>query len=228
MGRARHHGRRKLDSMSISSAEIETIVSVVLKRLQSMTAAPIVTQDSGSAAEDAHLLQLSCSLVTLESLRDRLSDISVVQVPKHAVVTPAVVDELRSRGISLQKIDSTASDSCVSASPLLVISPPGRQIDQGDSSIVQVQSNRCPDEARLLARHVAVQNGRGIWWTIHPYSAALACRSKQEIRAVQLLRPEDLGRAIDQANPNVLILDDQNWSSGNITNVLGAWLGSTE
>ncbi|MGB7324623.1 MAG: hypothetical protein WBD31_07115, partial [Rubripirellula sp.] len=102
-----------------TASEIETIVRVVVERLRGLQSAQVAT--SAPASELTHVIEqsspqtklvahigkpndpqtlsLDSRLVTLEHLRGRLQGIAVLEVVKRAIVTPAVIDSLKDRGI---------------------------------------------------------------------------------------------------------------------------------
>ena len=87
----------------IANAElIDTIVREVIRRLTAMGA--VIESDGGTKGTSVSAVQevvVGERLITLETLRGRLSGARRVVVGKSAVVTPAVRDELRDREIEL-------------------------------------------------------------------------------------------------------------------------------
>lgn len=84
----------------LTQEQLEWIVSEVVRRLKAAGATPAAGQAEGTPRS----LTLTCRLVTLETLRGKLGSVSAVQVPGKAVVTPAVVDELKERKIRLIRV----------------------------------------------------------------------------------------------------------------------------
>ncbi len=88
----------------LNPSEIERIVRQVVERLL-REGAP-TTSPSAKGATAGHL-RLETKLVTLASLEGKLgAETSVLSVPAKAVVTPAVRDELKTRGVELRRGDS--------------------------------------------------------------------------------------------------------------------------
>ena len=85
--------------MTLSAKQLEWIVGEVIRRLR---AEPTLAAGNGSAAAGG-ALALNDRLVTLTTLRGRLDGVRSVRVPSGAVVTPAVRDELKQRGIELMR-----------------------------------------------------------------------------------------------------------------------------
>jgi hypothetical protein len=80
--------------MTVTPEQLEWIVQEVIRRLRA-------ADDEQPPPAAASELRLSDRVVTLAALKDRLNNVSRVSVPSKAVVTPAVRDELRQRGVEL-------------------------------------------------------------------------------------------------------------------------------
>ncbi|MBA2117908.1 hypothetical protein [Bremerella alba] len=88
---------------NFSSQDIERIVRMVVERLMRDGAS-----SPQAATESVGELRLDVKLVTVETLKNTLNEsITVLCVPTKAVVTPAVKDELKQRGVELRRIDQT-------------------------------------------------------------------------------------------------------------------------
>jgi hypothetical protein len=108
--------------MNLTAADIDRIVAEVVRRLRAMTAGSsndqgresLVKSDSTNSNDVTRQrlptpsvwrstsvgdLQLTERVVTLGTLKGRLDGISKVIVTNRAVITPAVKDELKQRGI---------------------------------------------------------------------------------------------------------------------------------
>ncbi len=90
--------------MSDSALDIESVVREVIRRLTNGGNG----RDTGVGADegqntDAGTMRLTEQVVSLAQLEGRLDCVSRLVVPSHAVVTPAVSDELRKNGITLQR-----------------------------------------------------------------------------------------------------------------------------
>jgi hypothetical protein len=77
--------------MNISDQQLEWIVQEVIRRLRALDGQPPAGGE----------LRLSERLVTLATLRGRLSNVGRLIVPPRAIVTHAVRDELKQRQIEL-------------------------------------------------------------------------------------------------------------------------------
>ena len=87
-------GLRNPRQVKLSQEQLEWIVREVVRRLQ--------TAESSSGSEIVtSRLALSERLITTETLRGKLEGVQQVNTPPGAVVTPAVVDMLRDKQITL-------------------------------------------------------------------------------------------------------------------------------
>src|SRR5688572_3659926 len=103
--------------MNLTAADIDRIVAEVVRRLRAMTAGSssdggresLAKKDLANSNDSNRQrlptpsisqLQLTEHVVTLSALKGRLDGVSNVIVSNRAVITPAVKDELKQRGIS--------------------------------------------------------------------------------------------------------------------------------
>ncbi len=114
-----------------STEEIERIVREVMAQLgvasKSAAAPPLAAPADASLAvsptvRDGEVF-VDCRVVTLESIAGRLQGAKQLMVPPGALVTPAVRDELRRKGVAL--VRGSAAATCAKGLPrvLLVVGP---------------------------------------------------------------------------------------------------------
>ena len=243
---------------ALSYSEVEAIVRVVLQRLrsaqsaQSNVARPNVARRS--AAEPNNVpsltpnssphspLRLEQPLLTLEHLRDNWNGLRIVQVPARCVVTPAVVDELRQRGVVLERFaNSTAADAAhtdgASAKLLVLASKHNHSGLAGQLAGSGVNlhwlDHNSPDPASqelalaAVGKHVTPSADRFcLWCTTRPFAALQACCQDAHVRVVQLPQLEDLPRAVEQARPNVIVVDSSRWGTSAIAQLVRNWTRS--
>ncbi|MGE3777471.1 MAG: hypothetical protein AB7F89_09825 [Pirellulaceae bacterium] len=93
--------------MTFEPEFVEFIVQEVLRRLAA--GGLVVAPEGGAGALPAQELVLADRLVTLATVQGRLNGVRSLVVPGRAVVTPAVRDELRARGIHLRREEPCGS-----------------------------------------------------------------------------------------------------------------------
>lgn len=238
--------------MHLSAAEIETIVNVVVGRLRGLVrddagnAGGNLPKLAGNATPGASTtydttchdntpgttgrLRIATSPVTWQDLRDQMSGVQVVEVSARAVVTPAVLDELRDRGIQLHRAarltesDGRASTSAIENPQMLLLGPIARRLEHPSIEFTPSTANSAADVCRIAA-HLN-SGGRGaIWCSPTPYAASRAATANSSLLAIHLGSIQSLPQAVREADPNVLILDDAAWESSDLQELTEIWKG---
>jgi hypothetical protein len=83
--------------MTFSEEQVERIVVEVIRRLRLLGALP----DSGDHGDCQNELRVGERVVTMRTLEGRLGGVKRFIVAARTVVTPAVIDELKTRRIEL-------------------------------------------------------------------------------------------------------------------------------
>ena len=96
--------------MELSAQDIERIVSEVVRRLR-QAGVDVQSKDDGPSASTAEAAggttcTLSEHVISMDSIQGRLENVQQLVVGARAGVTPAVVDTLRERKITLQRAAS--------------------------------------------------------------------------------------------------------------------------
>ena len=227
--------------MSSSSQEIETIVRMVIDRLRDNAVSTGTGTRSNAVASlspEPETLVIAEPLVTLKSLDNRLQGIKTLRVLPRSVVTPAVADELRRNGIglvrSLDTVSKSAADrtnqsaKALSTADFCVVVPsqkfPVIQAVNKHLSIGFIEDSK--SDARIVEELSCVftSSVRAVWSASRPYAAQSACnRIQQNLSAVCLMQAADLQLAIEQAQPNLIIVDDNRWSGFQIAKLIHVW-----
>ncbi len=211
--------------MTITSAEVEAIVRVVLRRLAGgnlsspKPGASDATSHGGDGTLPASTLVLDERLITLDSLKGKLADKTSLQVPHNAVLTPAVLDELRGHGVELQKVNFAPAPNTWPGGPdsrLLVVAGGSLHAALGTLGEFTACSKNSPADVRRIAAHLNSGGKAAIWNTTTPFAAIRAAASNSSLQAVQLHRLEDWQRAVSQADPNVVIIDQESWKANQL------------
>lgn len=220
---------------SVSAAEIEAIVRLVLERLQTLaTARPLphhqetpsiavqATVPPIATSQDRTKLFLPHRLVTLEQLRGRLDQVRTVEVPRGTVVTPAVKDELRQRGIQLRRV--FAEFPRVARSPeLLLIAAEKKSLPSSPRIVAEYREVDIHATVERVQEHLETPHRAVVWCSVHPFAVQQMLGRIPAIRAAQLFSLSDLARAVDEVQPNVLVLDDRRWSLSDLNTLVHQW-----
>lgn len=228
--------------MQPSSNDIEQIIRVVMQRL---AAAGDLMSGVGSIADTRELdseLVLRDRVVTLATLDGKLSGKKKLRVHPRAIVTPAVVDELRRFKVELVRDDvksssraATSADAnsnpsrntatAASQAPILVC---GSALWFGSLSrhlcSKQATVQPCDDAAAigLLTQHKSRGGSQAIWLTTTPFAATIAIAKAACCTAVLLPSLADLNAALEQAQPECLIVDASRTTVAAVGNMVRA------
>jgi hypothetical protein len=224
--------------MQPTSNDIEQIIRVVMQRL---AAAGDFVSGVGAIADpsaDSDLV-LTDRVVTLKTLEGKLSGKRRLRVHPRAVVTPAVADELRKAKVELVRDGASsairthsASDvaTTVSAKPII---PHHAPVLVCGSAVwfnslprhlcpKQATVSQCDDSAAvdLIKQHKARGGQRSIWLTATPFAASVAVARANCCTAVLLPNLGELKSALEQANPECVIVDASRFTVAAIGNLV--------
>lgn len=228
--------------MNITAAQIEDIVRVVLQRLQSDAATPQIVPAlpsqkmdlQGEAKQDFQSavpgeLRLTDRVITLDTLKGRWSGTQSVVIHPKAVVTPATLDELRTRNIRLVRQLPQSNLASRRKAPLLLVTTQSQLNLLGKRVCSQQAESLASDEIdtglAAVSSHLAASGSGVVWCTETPFAAVAATYGKTW-RTVQLLDQRDLAPALQQAEPNVIVVDRRTWTEPAIANLIRNWYRS--
>jgi hypothetical protein len=202
--------------MTVDSSLVDRIVHGVLQQMQkpapsavksTPVAAPPIPAPPKSGGEH-HLPQPVITAGLIDEQVPRT--VSVVVVTPRAVVTPAAIDTLRARKVSLRRETPSKPEA---ASPVRRLAIVVRNTPAIERLAKQKSWRRellgCPDDAAKLAIS-AITRGEAdrvlIFAAQHHRAAALANRNAA-VKAVAVSSFDDLRGALEQIRANVLCLD---------------------
>ncbi len=215
-----------------ASINIEAIVEAVVARLQQRHPSADSEPDNQPATPQpqvaAGVKEIDQQVVALEHLRGALTDVTTVQVRSDAIVTPAVMDELRSKNIKLRRTRSPHSSGpaakkilLLSCGQLTSIVGRSRQLENCEALAIGDQT---ADATRAATQRIQQDSSaRIVWHTPKPFAASLVSQGPGKTRAVQLNHPGQLQQAIQEASPNLLILDSALWTDSAVVRLLNQW-----
>jgi len=196
----------------MATSEIDAIVAEVVRRLQLVAQAPPpATEAAGSDRPPGSTLRVTNRVVTLAQLEGRLAGVTQVLVLPKAVVTPAVLDELKQRGIRLTRCPKLA-EAGRGAEWLVVAADPAvaRKLDderRGETVLARIVTAADVQQAvRRLAEHCRAGQ-RAVWVAREPFAAVAAAFGTKSLRAAYITAPNEVAAAVQQISANVLVFD---------------------
>ncbi len=187
-----------------------------------MGAADALTQSSDTLVIDA-------AVVSLATLQKQLSGHKTIQVAPKSIITPAVKDFCREKGISIVRGESVAKPSSEIALISDSLSKPARPqrliVVGGSDAMDAVAKQLCPKQARVLATVAddsaavraaleGLQSGHqaAVLWSDTPFATNWQASRIDSLRPAMVSQWSELGQAIREVPLNLLILPKQNWS----------------
>ena len=215
--------------MSTISSDIDRIVAEVVRRLQSLTVRDstigvdsVVNTEASKPATD---LVLNDRLVTLAQIEGRLAGIKRLIVVANAVVTPALVDEIRGRKITLERSGITKVNLKSAGTPIRNLVVPVVRIEVlatredlirmaiGNEIAIYEASNWMG--ARNLLLRLTLQHSRPvIVVTDKPFLATSECNRYERLRAAYVSDANWLSQAESELTPNVIVIRPNDDSLG--------------
>lgn len=230
--------------MNITADQMEDIVRVVLQRLRSEVPAPAITpslpspavstdatggNSASTVSEQPGRLRLSERVVTLELLKGKLDGLTALVVHPKAVVTPAVLDELRRRQLRLHR-ELPTTVHVQRHVPLLLVCPNqhlvaiGKRVcSQQATTIVDAGSE---NSLAAIRNHLQAGGQAAVWCSTNPFAAIASTFGDSTLRPLSLNDLKQLSAALTQARPNLIIVDAQAWSVAAINNLVATWTRS--
>jgi hypothetical protein len=215
--------------------QIETVVREVLRRLAAIERSTVAGESAPGSGPPA----LDCRerLVTWAGLAPRLRGVQHVRFPRGAVVSPLVIDELRHRSINWSF--ETREEVAVCRAPRTLhiwgdVSPDTQacsellvsQLTSPDVHVVvhlagdpaEAASPGGPPAADLESGGLAVALAR------RPWRATCELNRHGAFRAVAIHHLGMLRPAYEELRPNVLVLDVQRLSAGQVLHAVRTYL----
>jgi hypothetical protein len=229
--------------MQPSAIDIDQIVRVVMQRLAVGRDLMEGVAEMAQAPAESTELVVNDRVVTTHLVEDHLDGKRTLRVGSRAIVTPAVLDLLRAKKIELVResqarpdkqstgkspaasVGSSVASSAATVPPVLVCGSAvwfnslGRHLCPQQASV-----QACTDDAatQLIERSLRSGSRRAVWLTSRPFAAAATAQQTSKVVAVQLGSLADLSAALEQAQPQLLIVDSPRWTVAAIGNLVRA------
>ena len=200
------------NSGQLDAAIVDAIVRQVMERLSNLNSSTVSENNIQSASsesnESVQVLELSDKVITLELLRGRLSGKTRLVVRSDAVVTPAVVDELKERGVQLQaKAEPQNKSKNAGAFCLARLSSHYVPVDWlKEEGLGEVCCGDTYEEiGSRLGRDKA--ESRTVCFSAQPFAAVATLNKNENVRAAYARTEKEVVEIISTLNANVLVLD---------------------
>lgn len=191
-------------------------------------------------------LILKDRVVTLSTVESKLANIRSVLVHPRAIVTPAVNDLLRQRSISLiRRADGLGSAVTASRATTDTQSGGANSADKNRLAPVLVCGSAvwfasltkqlCPKQSTVAAgadsdvlgmieHHFRLGGRKSLWISPAPFAAAVMSQRASSRAIAHVPSMLELSVAIQQAQPDVIIIDSHKWTVAAVGNLVRQWL----
>ena len=199
-----------------STYDIDRIVREVVRRLQKQNGHPAVV---GAGTEQRRtvpgdVLRLTNRVVAMAQVADRLNGVRQLVVPRRAVVTPAVRDELRARQVVLVRDDGQTAPVGTDGERhgLVVASDESSYVWSGLSCEFEVHRVAASDlETQLEQMEVSMNSMHenptiGLFVSRHPYVVACTANRRPAFRAAAVADAAEAAEARDTLDANLFVV----------------------
>ncbi|MBI1246450.1 hypothetical protein GC197_01240 [bacterium] len=203
----------------ISSQEIERIVRLVVQRLRQAGATTQPASTTQPSTANVGELRLDVKLVTIDSLKDKLNDsITRLCVPAKAVVTPAVKDELKQRGIELRRVDQ--NDCSATVGGPVVVNAAKQSISASWGSAAPNEQIGNLKQAVERAIQLAKRDQMAILLSEQPEAATVAANRQSGIRAMVACGSHDWQASAKSLAANLVVCHPAHWNDTDVPRLL--------
>ena len=222
--------------MPRAEVDIEAIVREVVRRLRAMDAG---NGHSTTTPIDPGSLELRDKVITLSTLEKQLSGVRKVTVARGAIVTPAVMDELKDREIELVRCSNMNGKAIAGTHRAaaktrehfaIVVAQDNCSIDINalekqlpSAQFVRAESNSLESTLETIAASTS-QGQLAVLLTNTPSSAVIAANRNPQIRAAVGFNFPAVRRAVDEAGANLLAIDPSGRSNTQVVGLINEFL----
>jgi len=208
-----------------SALDIEEIVRAVLRQLQGER------KQAGAVPALNRTLELTDKLVTLATLENRLSGIDQLALRAGAVVTPAALDELRSRGIEVVRV--AAPTAAAAARPTLTIGVADvtsaacdvpalhASVVRSGCAVERIAETGLVSVTTELADHAAKGGRPVLLLTSRPAAAVCIANRHRGVRAVGGRDARGVLESIQEVAANFVAIDPAAFSAFELRRLVG-------
>lgn len=188
---------------------------VVERLMREGSAAPQSATTTAASGE----LRLDAKLVTVETLKGKLNNsITVLCVPTKAVVTPAVKDELKQRGVELRRIDQ--SDCGQKQTTPAVVNAAKQSVSTAWQSTSRTEQVGSLSQAVDRAIAMAKSDQMAVILSEQPELAVAAANRTSGIRAMVACESHDWQAAAKSLGANLVVCHPGQWQDSDVPRLL--------
>jgi len=192
---------------------------MVVQRLMRDGAASPPAETIPAESTSVGELRLDVKLVTVETLRDKLNEsITVLCVPTKAVVTPAVKDELKQRGVELRRIDQT--DCGQKPATPVVVNAAKQSVSSAWQSTARSEQTGSLSQAVDRAIAMAKSDQMAVLLSEQPELAVAAANRTSGIRAMVACGSHDWQAAAKSLGANLVVCHPAQWQDSDVPRFL--------
>jgi hypothetical protein len=217
--------------MTPTASEIETIVRRVLSTLTAIGA-----QSHSEKSVLSNRLSLTDQVISLQSLKNRLAGIQVLEVGRTAVLTPAAKDYCRELRVELIRVELVRSaigeTSSMNSSPIALARPQRLVVAGSTNYMTSIAKQLCSKQAavidksaddatamRTIAEKLRTGHQAGVAIVESPHAACWQAARDDRLRPAVIARWSDLDDVLREVPINVLVLSSKSWNIPSACNV---------
>ena len=227
--------------MTPTASEIETIVRRVLSTLTAIGA-----QSHSEKSVLSNRLSLTDPVISLQSLKNRLAGIQVLEVGRAAVLTPAAKDYCRELRVELVRVEpvrvepvrvepvrgAIGEKSTMNSSPIALARPQRLVVAGSTNCMTAISKQLCSKQAavmeksvddatamRTIAEKLRTCHQAGVAIVESPHAACWQAARDDRLRPAVIARWSDLDDVLREVPVNVLVLSSKAWNIPSACNV---------
>ena len=222
--------------MTPTASEIETIVRRVLSTLTAIGA-----QSHSEKSVLSNRLSLTDQVISLQSLKNRLAGIQVLEVGRTAVLTPAAKDYCRELRVELIRVEIVRNEivrnaigetSSMNSSPIALARPQRLVVAGSTNYMTSISKQLCSKQAavidksaddatamRTIAEKLRTGHQAGVAIVESPHAACWQAARDDRLRPAVIAHWSDLDDVLREVPVNVLVLSSKSWNIPSACNV---------
>jgi len=222
--------------MTPTASEIETIVRRVLSTLTAIGA-----QSHSEKSVLSNRLSLTDQVISLQSLKNRLAGIQVLEVGRTAVLTPAAKDYCRELRVELDRVEIVRNElvrsaigetSSMNSSPIALARPQRLVVAGSTNYMTSISKQLCSKQAavidksaddatamRTIAEKLRTGHQAGVAIVESPHAACWQAARDDRLRPAVIAHWSDLDDVLREVPVNVLVLSSKSWNIPSACNV---------